>query len=98
MPQFHHNLMGIGPLCDHGFRVIFEETSVTVFSKENTFLLTGYREQAGAKLWRFSLRPKHTVLQKCPTDPVALNANDLPSVGNLVQYLHAATGFPVKST
>ena len=30
--------------------------------------------------------------------PTALNANDRPSVGALVLYLHAATGFPVKST
>ena len=25
--------MGIGPLCDHGCRVLFEKTSVTVFPK-----------------------------------------------------------------
>ena len=62
MPQFHHNLMGIGPLCDHGFRVLFEETVVTFFSKDNSVLLKGYREQSGAKIWRFSLRPEHTVL------------------------------------
>ena len=30
--------------------------------------------------------------------PTALNAHDLPSVGALVRYLHAATGFPVNST
>jgi hypothetical protein len=28
----------------------------------------------------------------------ALNAHDLPSVGALVNYLHAAAGFPIKST
>eukprot|EP00804_Cyclotella_cryptica_P022924 CCRYP_018758-RA/>CCRYP_018758-RA protein AED:0.17 eAED:0.24 QI:0/0/0/1/0.5/0.33/3/0/705 len=30
--------------------------------------------------------------------PTALNAHDLPSVSALVHYLHAAAGFPVKST
>ena len=25
MPNFHHNLMGIGPLYEHGFRVLFEK-------------------------------------------------------------------------
>ena len=90
--------MGKFPLCNHGCRILFEETAVTVFSKYNTVLLIGYQEQAGAKLWRFSLRPEHTALQQCPTGPVALNANDLPSVGTLVRYLHAAAGFPVKST
>ena len=33
MPNLHHNLMGIGPLCDHGCRVLFEKTTVTVFPK-----------------------------------------------------------------
>ena len=83
MPQFHHNLMGIGPLCNHGCRILFEETAVTVFSKDNTVLLTGYQEQAGAKLWIFSLYPEHTVLQQRPTSPVALNTYDLPRVGTL---------------
>ena len=98
MPQLHHNLMGIGPLCDHGCCVLFEETAVTVFSKNNTVLLKGHRKQFGAKLWRLYLHPKNTVLQQCPTGPIALNANNLPSVGTLVRYLHAAAGFPVKST
>ncbi|KAL7478323.1 hypothetical protein ACHAW6_004092 [Cyclotella cf. meneghiniana] len=30
--------------------------------------------------------------------PTALNAHDLPSVGTLIQYLHVAAGFPLKST
>jgi hypothetical protein len=30
--------------------------------------------------------------------PAAFNTHDLPSVGALVHYLHAAAGFPVKST
>ena len=76
--------MGIYPLCNHGFRILFEEAAVTVFSKDNNVLITGYREQVGAKLWRFYLRPKHTVLQQCPPGPVALNTNNLPSVGTLV--------------
>ena len=98
MPKFHHNLMGIGPLCNRSFHVIFEETAVTVFSKDNTLLLKGYLKQSGSKLWHFSLLPNNIVLQQCPTGPIALNANDLPSVRTLVQYLHAVSGFPVKST
>ena len=90
--------MGIGPLCNHGCRVLFEEAAVTVFSKDNTVLPKGYREKFGDKPWHFSLRPKNTVLQQCSTDPITLNSNDLPSVGTLVQYIHAMEGFPVKST
>ena len=99
MPNFHHNLLGIGPLCDHDCRVLFEKTAVTVFSRQNTVLLHGYHEPTGAKLWRFHLDPSNQVsLPAWQTGPAALNAHDLPSVGALVKYLHAAAGFPVKST
>ena len=62
-------------------------------------------EAAGAKLWRFSLRPQNSNSQNSDSAPLewqngpaALNAHDLPSVGALVRYLHAAAGFPIKST
>ena len=76
---------------------------MTVFSKDNkNILLKGWRDTAGAKIWRFSLRPEDNPVSSIhsytPTPPSALNAHDLPSVGALVRYLHTATGFPVKST
>ena len=55
MPNFHHNLMGIGPFCDHGCGVLFEKTIVTVFFKDVTIILCVWREHAGVNLWRFSL-------------------------------------------
>ena len=83
MPNFHHNLVGIGPLCEHRCRVFFEETKVTIFSKDITELLRGWRETTGSKLWRFSLRPVDH--PSPPPDwskgPTSLNAHDLPSVG-----------------
>ena len=100
MPNFHNNLMGIGPLCDHGCRIVFEKTKVTIFSKDSTELLRGWRETTGYKLWRFSPRPGDH--PPTPPDwskgPTSLNAHDLPSVGALVRYLHATAGFPVKYT
>ena len=93
MPKFHHNLMGIVPLCNHGCCILFKETAVTVLSKYNTVLLKVYRENFGAKLWRFSLRPNNTVLKQCPTSPVSLNANNIPSVGTIFRYLNTAEGF-----
>ena len=83
MPNFHHNLMGIGPFCDNRYRVVFEQAKVTVFSKDSTKLLRGWRETTGSKLWRFSLRPSdHPTpppdLSKLPS---ALNTHNLPSVG-----------------
>ena len=100
MPNFHHNFMGIGLLCDHGCRVLFEKTSVTVFSKDGTIILRGCSEPSGSKMWKLSLRPEYhpAVPPEWSSGPTALNAHDLPSVGALVRYLHAATGFPVKST
>ena len=76
---------------------------MTVFSKDNkNILLKGWRDTTGAKLWRFSLRPEDNPVSSIhpttPTTPAALNAHDLPSVGALVHYLHAAAGLPVKST
>ena len=41
MPNFHHNLMGIGPLCNHGYGVVFEQSQVTFFAKDSTELLRG---------------------------------------------------------
>ena len=98
IPNFHHNLMGIGPLCDHGCRILFEKIYVTVFTKDDTSILHVWREPSEANLWRFSLRPKDhpSVPPEWSFGPTALNANDLLSVVALVRYLHAAMGFPVK--
>ena len=100
MPNFHHKLMGIGPLCNHECHVVIEQTKVTVFSEDSTELLRGWRETTGSKLWRFSLRPNDYPTpppdwSKGPTD---LNAHDLPNVGALVRYLHTTTGFLGNST
>ena len=107
MKSFHHNLMGIGPLCDHNCGVLFERKAVTVFAQDGNVLLRGWREKTGAKLWRFSLKPRgHSKLPAAMATgpaamamgPAALNAHNLPSVGVLVKYLHACEDFPVRST
>jgi hypothetical protein len=91
--------MRIGKICNNNCKVVFDKTAVTVFAPDGTTLLQGWREQDGAKLWRFSLIPNETISPTWATQaPTALNAHDLPSVGVLVHYLHATAGFPVKST
>ena len=91
--------MGIGKLCDNNCKVVFDKAAVTVFAKDGSTLLKGWREQQGAKLWRFSLIPDQDVTPEWTSQvPMALNAHDLPSVGALVHYLHATAGFPVKAT
>ena len=76
---------------------------MTVFSKDNkVILLKGWRDTTGAKLWRFSLRPEDNPVSSthpsAPAPLASLNAHDLPWVSDLARYLHAAAGFPVKST
>ena len=105
MPTFHHNLLGTGKLCNHGCKVLFDSNAVTVFSKYNQgILLKGWQDTTGAKLWRFSLCPEDhpithpSIHPAAPATLTSLNAHDLPSVGALIHYLHAAAAFPVKST
>ena len=100
IPNFHHNLMGIGPLCNHNCPIVFENKTVTVFPPENNVLLRGWREKNGAKIWHFALRPKGHIYfpENWSNGPTAMNAHDLPIFGALVRYLHACAGFPVRST
>ena len=39
MTTFQNNLLGIGKLCDHGCKVLFDSNAVTVFSKDNQGIL-----------------------------------------------------------
>ena len=100
MPNFNHNLMGIGKLCDPNCKVLSGKTSVTVFFQYNVVILHGRRELAGSKLWRFSLLPQvhPSIPTKWRSTPSALNAHDLPIIGSLVYYFHTASRFPVKYT
>ena len=55
------------------------------------------------KLWRFALRPNgelllHQTKEIKQTTLSAYSVYDLPSVEALVRHMHAASGFPVKST
>jgi hypothetical protein len=92
-------LLGIGKLCDSNCKVVFKKTAVAVFAQDGSTILQGWHEPDGAKLWRFSLLPNSEAPPAWAMHaPAALNAHDLPSVLALVHYLHAAAGFPVKST
>ena len=45
MPSFTNTLIGIGPICDENFTVLFKKQDVTVFSPTGKPILTGWREQ-----------------------------------------------------
>ena len=55
MTQLHHNIMRIGELCHHDFRIFFENCCYC-FSQDDTVLLKGWREHNRSKNWIFSLR------------------------------------------
>ena len=103
MPSFSQTLVGIGPICDAGFAVTFSKEDVVVHDKTGRDILTGWRKPTGARLWRFSLLPKHAPTRS-PSAPhqraslTAFSAYDLPSVEALVRWYHAAAGFPVRDT
>ncbi len=59
MPSFTNNLLSMGKFCDAGCEVTFTATDVRVVDKTGTVILQGYREQTGAKMWRFNIHPDH---------------------------------------
>ena len=102
IPMFRNTPIGIGPICDANFTVVFKKQDVTVISPEGKPILQGWREKKLPHLWRFALKTNDSGEQKYTTTnqkrPEAHNVYDLPSVEALVRYMHAAAGFPVNST
>ena len=101
IPSFTNTLIGIGPICDAYCKVLFTKKDVVVISLEGKTILTGRREKNLPKIWRFALKPNGQGKIDTATNlntPAEHNAYDLPSLEALVRYMHAAAGFPVKST
>ena len=102
MPGFHHNLLGIGGFFNEYYKVLFTKTSSTIFDKKWEPVITGWRENNGPKLWNISFLPNNNDSpgqnQVEKTMLGVYSAYDLPSVTSLVQYFHAAAGYPVRST
>ena len=57
MSSFANNLLSMGRFCNAGCTVIFTGTNVKVISNTGTTILQGFREQAGANIWRFNINP-----------------------------------------
>ena len=76
---------------------------MTVFSLGGKPILTGWREKEIPKLWRSDLRSNkelllHKAIESKETTLSEYSSYNLPRVKSLVRYMHAASGFPVKST
>ena len=102
MPTFTNTLIGIGTICDANCTVVVKKQDVTVISPEGKPILQGWREKKLPRLWRFALKPYDSGKKiYTTTNQKRQEANsvyNLPSVEALVCYMHAAEGFPVKST
>jgi hypothetical protein len=69
MPSFTNSLIGLGPFVDMGNTVVFTATSVSVVHPDGHSILNGWREEAGARLWRFPLKPTQNTPGKVHDTP-----------------------------
>ena len=102
MPAFTNTLIGVGPICDANCTVVFKKQDVTVLSPEGKPILQGWIEKKLPRIWRFALKLNDRGKQNYTTTnqkiPAAHSAYNLPSIEVLVRYMHAESGFTVKST
>ena len=102
MPSFTNTHIGVGPICDANYTVLFNKKDVKVLSPEGKTIITGWREKKLTRLWQFALKQKNNIITyyttTSQTTPAGHSAYDLPSIEYLVRYIHAAAGFPFKYT
>ena len=102
MPSFTNTLIGVGPVYDANCTIVFKKKDLTLLSPEGKPVLIGWREKKLPRLWSFPLKPNYNSINNYITtnqkSPAAHSAYNLPSIESLVRYIHAAAGFPVKST
>ena len=81
MPSFPHTLVGLGPFADQDCQIIFTKTDVTVLDPHGRPILNGWREQEGARLWRFPLKAPPATMVPSPvlTNLVQPPVADAPS-------------------
>ena len=102
MPSFTNTLIGVGPICDANYTVVFKINNVTVLAPEGQTILTGWRDRKLPILWRFALKPNGNIITDYTTTnqttSPAHSAYNLPSTEALVVYMHAEAGLPVNYT
>ena len=101
MPSFKHTLIIIGSIYDADCTVSFTKQSVVVYYPQQRPLIKGRREPHGTKLWRIAIIPSPSNISTPHTGTTGASLQeysdyDLPGVKALVQYFHAAAGFPVR--
>ena len=93
------SLISIGQLCNAGCQATFDKNSVTITLNDTT-ILKGHRNHFN-QLWEVNLDTIHST----PINTTHENKNNvlnniyrLSSKPSIITYLHAACGYPVKST
>ena len=105
LPQLQKLLLSVGTLADEGYTTVFHprDQGVTIH-EEGTLLLIekkpaeiqGWRANTG--LWEMGItNAKKTETPTQEQDRIN-NVYSLPSIPGAIKYLHAAAGFPPKST
>ena len=90
----HKALISIGQLCDHGFKAIFNDTTVQLANPDTT--ITGTRDLSNGLYFIDLRRPADPVVQ--PLHLHASNTHKMTTKADLVQYLHRAAFSPGVST
>jgi hypothetical protein len=95
MLSFPHTLISLGPFANHGCKIVFNKTSVTVFHLDGHPILKGWQDLDGPRLWQFPLTappppPAHLPpLASLAVGPSAAMSTFLP---------HPSQGFQATST
>ena len=102
LPQLQKSLLSVGKLADKGYTTVFhprnqgvtvhEEGSLVILKKKPAEI-QGWRAEMG--LWEMGITNSKNIQAK---EENINNVYSLPSIPNAIKYLHAAAGFPPKST
>ena len=94
-------LMSIKVLADNGYTTIFHDKGISVHDNDSFQLtmhcpamLQGWQNKDG--LWMVPFTNKAHISSSIDAAEQAMNVYDLPSMGEIVCFLHAALGFPTK--
>ena len=94
------SLISIGQLCNVGCKATFEKNQVTIIHNDK-IILKGYRNFIN-QLLEVNLNDINPSIQasypSIDSENVMQNVFQVLSKASIVSYLHAASGYPVKST
>ncbi|GAX19836.1 hypothetical protein FisN_11Lu298 [Fistulifera solaris] len=102
-PELHQcSLLSIGQLCDAGYTVRFDATTMTVHDSLSNIVLTGHRDHCTG-LWHVPV--PHVPVTPAPwpppcplPHPIAARAIGAPATAELVAFAHASLFLPALST